>query len=1498
MKRAVGVVAGCVCGLAAWGQTAVSDSLYGVAYELYEAGKYAKALPVFERVLEMDRADVPDDTELHSYDEVGIAACFFGMGKVEEAAGHEPLWYEFKPVDRRLMGDVRLYSRMAQQATSTEGAILWMERMLEAEKKALGDDSYFLLGSYCGLANLEIQRGDEGRTRMYLAKARKIIKGLPPSKVQAYKGMPSALESALEDAVGNRERADSLARDAWGYLQGHLAHLPYLYGLAMNGLLTGHLQNNDIEGALPITEAATAELMAVEPERFAQNPDYGFVAVGLAQFYSQTSMADRGLDVCDFALPLVKNDMLAYTTLLQSRATMHKIKGNTAQAVADMEACVKQLRGAFKGMTHMLAMQHFALGEAYDADRQYKKAREAYGTALNGFRAQGEEGYAGYVSTLHHLGALATRTNDFKAAAGYIDECLDFMKAKDIGTRQDEAYLWKERGNCCQGMKENGVALDNYRRSMAISDEAGLGRDNNTYFEAALNVYALLMQDDPESAEAAAIFAGLEKACAAEDVVHRRLRMMLLEQHAGMLYAAGKGDEALKIVDKAIGLAGEAEVPEIDYLIQMKCNLLIILYRYDEAMELVRSFEEEVETQYGKDSRQYVHALCLGLRALMQFGGCADIGDLIEMSLEMEQVAKKVYEPGDPERYVALSWAAHAQSSFAPLQAKRLIDGMQAEIKRTGTDVDVYGTLYSALMNVYRAMGKADKLVECADKTLKIAEAMSSVDDASAMYLNAGVGYLNASRLADAEKALLKSKELAEGGSGAVNGILLQLYYNLSDLYQRMGRTELAAEMRELASEMTSRFSQGGIAGVMNAYADVWDKYRRGLKEKCRNDIDKIVSALSEVPEKASIDRSLGYRLYAMYWMYEGDLEQAWHYIDLATGLQNNVADNMLVAAQIAYAREDYAEARDRVRKALSVTESVLGRTAMQTVPMHKLLGDVYVRAGDAVEAERSYRKAFDNGARYIYDNLLTLTAAQRADFWASNYEFFRTYLPSTGRCLGGEQLNGLIYDATLFSNGLLLNADKHIARAVQSCGDEGLLGLYAEVNATKEMLRRQADMGMEPAKELSDNVAAKERQLLGALAESGVVDASRLRAPSWSNVRKALPKRGAAVEFLDFNVSPDTCAGMALVVTRDMKQPRLVELYTRHVDDDLQTDDLYMSTALGDTLWGKIRAAAPDCEEIYFTPQGPLCSIAIEYLPVSEGKLPAMHRLTSTAELAASRRKRAARDGSTLYGGLNYDTSVDSLRADADKYPELQHRGYVPGADLGRFSREGAKEIPYLKGTRVELDSIGALMARTMRSEPRRYVWNDGTETSFKALSGKYGRVLHIGTHGFFMEGDSDASDPGLTAEDLALQRSGLLLSGAANRYLDRAEIPDDMDDGILRASEIADLDFDGVDMTVLSACETGLGRVTADGVFGLQRGFKKAGAGSIMMSLWKVDDAATCRLMTEFYRHWLGDAEAGIAPRSKHDALLAARDIVRAQPEWAQPEFWAAFILLDALE
>jgi CHAT domain-containing protein len=164
----------------------------------------------------------------------------------------------------------------------------------------------------------------------------------------------------------------------------------------------------------------------------------------------------------------------------------------------------------------------------------------------------------------------------------------------------------------------------------------------------------------------------------------------------------------------------------------------------------------------------------------------------------------------------------------------------------------------------------------------------------------------------------------------------------------------------------------------------------------------------------------------------------------------------------------------------------------------------------------------------------------------------------------------------------------------------------------------------------------------------------------------------------------------------------------------------------------------------------------------------------------------------------------------------------------------------------------------------------NEATETAAKRIAGP--RILHIATHGFFLEdGSAESEDPML--------RSGLVFAGVNG--LSSAQ-----DDGVLTALEAAGLDLRGTRLVVLSACETGLGEVkNGEGVFGLRRAFVVAGAETLLMSLWQVADDATKDLMVSYYTR-IARGE----PRA--EALRQAQLAMLKDPKTSRPFFWAAFI------
>jgi CHAT domain-containing protein len=184
---------------------------------------------------------------------------------------------------------------------------------------------------------------------------------------------------------------------------------------------------------------------------------------------------------------------------------------------------------------------------------------------------------------------------------------------------------------------------------------------------------------------------------------------------------------------------------------------------------------------------------------------------------------------------------------------------------------------------------------------------------------------------------------------------------------------------------------------------------------------------------------------------------------------------------------------------------------------------------------------------------------------------------------------------------------------------------------------------------------------------------------------------------------------------------------------------------------------------------------------------------------------------------------------------------------------------------------------------------------------------VLHLATHGFFLHegacqsawasargigGLAETSRPEAGQEPPIAGENPLLLSGlalaGANR---RAAAGTDEDDGILTAEEVAALDLSGVEWVVLSACETGVGDIRAgEGVFGLRRAFQVAGAGTLIASLWSVDDQATQSWMKALYEGRL-EAHLDTVEAVRHANLTVLADR-RAQRQSTHPFYWGAFV------
>jgi CHAT domain-containing protein len=501
-------------------------------------------------------------------------------------------------------------------------------------------------------------------------------------------------------------------------------------------------------------------------------------------------------------------------------------------------------------------------------------------------------------------------------------------------------------------------------------------------------------------------------------------------------------------------------------------------------------------------------------------------------------------------------------------------------------------------------------------------------------------------------------------------------------------------------------------------------------------------------------------------------------------------------------------------------------------------------------------------------------------------------------------------YDNELIIKGLLLASEISLTNTIMESGDTALISEYETMKTAHLQLNKELEKPIAEriynCDSLENEIQKMERHIMEKSKEFG--DVTHFIKIDWKEVQNSLKPNDVAIEFSNF-IENDTTKFVALVLTKNIEAPICVPLFNNYEMQKLQrgitpaknetsTDDenrgattvaakrqgIYESKGLYDMLWKPLEKYFPENPRIFFAPSGMLHQIAVEYAPTGNGKTISdkyeIYRVSSTRFLAMDYMPKPFKN-SVLYGGIYYDSDTTTMKQESDRYSTRSATSYTSFADFNRYEDRGS--LNYLPGTKTEVeDIVGKLKKKRIKSQL--YEGSQANEESFKALSGSDISVLHIATHGFFLPTDEKLSG------DQSLIQSGLLLSGA-NYAWQNKPLPEGVEDGILTAKEISFMDLRKTDLVVLSACQTALGEITGEGVFGLQRGFKKAGVRTIIMSLWPVDDNATLLMMTEFYTN----LTKGM---SKREAFLAAQNKVKTTEGFANPRFWAAFIMLDGNE
>ena len=504
-------------------------------------------------------------------------------------------------------------------------------------------------------------------------------------------------------------------------------------------------------------------------------------------------------------------------------------------------------------------------------------------------------------------------------------------------------------------------------------------------------------------------------------------------------------------------------------------------------------------------------------------------------------------------------------------------------------------------------------------------------------------------------------------------------------------------------------------------------------------------------------------------------------------------------------------------------------------------------------------------------------------------------------------RIREMAYDNALYTKSMLVNVERLLGNIVKENNTANdtftLMQQYKEKLSSKGLSKDSIYNYVELISQL-------EKQIINSIPNFS--DKVNSQFKTYADVKQLLSDNDVAIEFIyipqvKIPIEESELSYGALILTKNDDSPKLVSickekelenvLDIRDSVNHYSPDILYSVSdqTLYRMIWSKIMPFIKKGSNIYYSPTGYINRINLSVISDGSQRLEDMfnfYEVTTTASINETAKGLSKHNNSVvLYGNINYNEDTDVMKNHAHIYSS-----YTPGElYVLRSVDRGTWDL--LPATKDEIEGIYEVVNHSGISV-NVYSKENANEESFKSLHGKSPSIIHIATHGFYFPDKTAKITNALnrmesyTLGGSHMFYSGLLFAGANNAWIGK-EIEEGIEDGILTADEISRLDLSNTNLVVLSACDTGLGDVDKiNGVFGLQRGFKRAGVKSILMSLWKVDDEATRILMVEFYKNLMSG-------QSKHQSLKNAQKYLRSveNGKYDDPKYWASFIMLDGL-
>lgn len=950
--------------------------------------------------------------------------------------------------------------------------------------------------------------------------------------------------------------------------------------------------------------------------------------------------------------------------------------------------------------------------------------------------------------------------------------------------------------------------------------------------------------------------------------------------------------------------------------------------RFEKALEVLTLAIDDTKKYYGENHPKYAAALERTANIYIDLGRYSDAEKNLITSAE---IFRKEGSKGD---YTEYSHALVTYARFYIIQgqyedAKKMLRKSVQKQNVAGGNVKLSGAI-EELATLYIETGKYQETESDLKQSLKIKEAKYGVKHRTLINPLNQLGhlYLITGKFIEAEKNTKRAASISLEIFGPSSLKFAESLKLLGNIYSSVGDYEKAEDALEKALTIQKQqYGQKHIQVAMSLNDIALVKY---YNKADANEVEKLFLEALSIAKESLGDKHPGYASIlanlASFYLESNRLDEAEENLNQANAIwvaklgENNIHSSEIyfIKGNASCKRKNYAQAKLDYVSSRNINQKVFDNSSHPGyLSAVSKIGQMSFIVGDHKEAVRCLDETTSNYLNYIQKYFPALSEREKTKFWTkiqSDFEFYNTLAIKLKDTY--PDLVSKAYNNALSTKSLLLNSSIKVRQYIMDSKDQELINKFEEWVGKKEFLTSAIALTLEQRKESGTDLKVLETEIenlekeLSARSEAFAKNFQKKDAYDWRDIRKNLAANEVAIEIVRFRKFhkdfTDSITYAALIITPESKTNPTLVSFSSGKDMERKSLNYYrncMKYNVEDKLsynvyWKPIKSQIKDHAKVYFSPDGVYNQINIETL-LSENRnfvldqnevvLVSNTRDLITRKLENEKAAKASKSknnsdvkethkialfGNPTYYSAQYSAIEDSTSTELSS---ILHRG----------DDDEKKKVSQLAGAEKEVRDLHDLLNKNgWNSEA--FISEEATEAKLKDL--KDVKVLHIATHGFFMDNEDLSSDmEGINknrAVENPLHRCGILLKDGGYLMNEDNVYQFNSTDGILTAYEAMNLSFDNTDLVVLSACETGLGMVQqGEGVFGLQRSFLVAGSKSVIMSLFKVSDEVTQELMNTFYEKWIGTG-------NKRQAFIDAKKAIKEK--YHRPIYWGAFIMV----